>query len=109
VIAIVPVILAIALPVMKSARLNAGEVAVAREVQTIGQVEIQYQSQFGKYAATLSELGPPANGAAVGPSRANLIPASLASGEKNGYVFTLRLTQDGFAINRPPRTAPNYN
>jgi type II secretory pathway pseudopilin PulG len=113
VIAIVLMILAIALPVMKSARLNAGEPAVAREVQTIGQVEMQYQSQFGKYAATLSELGPPANGAAAGTSRANLIPAGFASGEsqsvrRHGLVVRFTLTPMVWCA-RIGATASNYS
>lgn len=73
---------------MMTARSNAAETVVIREVQTIHQAQIQYLSQFGKYASTLLELGPPANGAA-GPAAANLIPAILASGDKDGYVFTM--------------------
>ena len=65
--------------------LNTSEVAVMREVQTIHQAQVQYLSQFGRYATTLGELGP-GSGAAEGPRAARLIPASLASGEKNGYM-----------------------
>jgi hypothetical protein len=76
--------------------------AVVREVQTIGQSKIQYQAQFGRHAATLTELGPPANGAAAGPQAANLIPASLAPGEKND-LFALRAPPDGYAGNANPK------
>ena len=96
VLAIIAVILSIAIPNLISAHTNASETVVIREIQTIHQAQLQYLSQFGEYAATLAELGPPASGVA-GPHAAKLIPASLASGEKNGYVFTLAKTPSGFA------------
>ena len=66
-----------------NAHLNAVETVVMREMQTIQQAQTQYQSQFGDFASTLVELGPPATGN-MGPAAAKLIPASLASGEKDG-------------------------
>src|SRR6266478_1900642 len=102
VVAIVVIILAVAVPNMMTARANAAETVVIREIQTIQQAQIQYLSQFGKFASTLVELGPPASGAA-GPTAANIIPASLASGEKDGYVFTMIPTAAGFAVNANPK------
>ena len=58
VIAIILIILAIAVPNIQRARLQAAETVVIREVQTIGQAQTQYLSQYGKYATTLTELGP---------------------------------------------------
>ena len=57
--------------------------AVVQDPAYIQQAQTQYQSQFGDFAATLVELGPPATGN-MGPAAAKLIPASLASGEKDG-------------------------
>lgn len=102
VIAIILVLLAVAVPRIKEAHLNAVETIVVRELQTIGQSQIQYQSQFGKYASSLAELGPPITGLS-GPQAANLIPASLASGEKDGYLFSISLTPIGFNANANPR------
>ena len=102
VIAIILVILTVAIPNLMTARNNAAEVVVVREVQTIHQAQMQYMSQFGRYAATLAELGPPTSGTA-GPNAANLIPSSLASGEKDGYMFTLTITPAGYAVNANPR------
>jgi type IV pilus assembly protein PilA len=102
VIAIILVILAVAVPRIKEARLNAVETMVVREVQTLGQAQTQYQSQFGKFAASLVELGPPMSGTA-GPQAASLIPASLASGEKDGYLFVLALSPAGFSVNANPK------
>jgi len=96
-------LLAVAIPNAMNAHMNANETVVMREVQTIHQGQTQYQSQFGDYASTLAELGPPADGAA-GPAGAKLIPGSLASGEKDGYVFTLHRTPEGYAINANPKS-----
>ena len=102
VIAIILVIVTVAIPNLMIARNNAAEVVVVREVQTIHQAQMQYMSQFGRYAATLAELGPPTSGTG-GPNAANLIPSSLASGEKDGYMFTLTITPTGYAVNANPR------
>jgi len=103
VITIILIIVSIAIPVLKTAELNMKETAVIKEVQTIHHAETQYSSQFGKYAATLVELGPPVQGVS-GPQAAFLIPRSLAKGEKDGYVFLLALTESGYQINANPKT-----
>jgi type IV pilus assembly protein PilA len=102
VIAIILIIVSIAIPMLKNAELNMQETAVIKEVQTIHHAETQYASQFGKYAATLVELGPPAQGASS-PQAAFLLPRSLAKGEKNGYLFQLALTESGYQINANPK------
>ena len=102
VISIILIILAIAVPKLGNAKMNASEMAVIREIQTIHQAQTQYQSQFGRYATTLNELGPPTSGAA-GPQAADLIPSSLSSGEKDGYIFTLTATPQGYTVNVNPK------
>jgi type IV pilus assembly protein PilA len=91
---------------MSGDRINANEMFVLREIQTIDQAQTQYISQFGKYAATLRALGPPTSGA-PGPEAADLIPSSLASGEKDGYLFTLTTNPQGYTINANPKVYPN--
>jgi type IV pilus assembly protein PilA len=87
-------------------KMNANELVVIREIQTINQAQTQYISQFGKYASTLRALGPPTSGA-PGLEVADLIPSKLASGENDGYVFTLTTTQQGYTINANPRKYPD--
>src|SRR5947199_2563175 len=90
VIAIILIILSIALPQMSKSRMNAQEMSAIAEIRTINQAQVQYQSQFGQYATSLAQLGPPATaGAAEGPQAAGLIPSSLASSSASGYTFTL--------------------
>lgn len=105
--AIIAVILGVAIPLLQKARLNAEETMVVRELHTIGQAQTQYQSQFGKYATTLIELGPPVRGGVDGPQAAHLIPANLASGEKNGYVFSMTTSAGKFAIIAIPKAFGN--
>jgi type IV pilus assembly protein PilA len=102
VLAVIAIILSIAVPTLTSAHMGASETVVMREVQSIHQAQAQYYSQFGDYASTLAQLGPPATGVA-GPQGAKLLPASLASGEKDGYVFTMTKTPGGYAVNANPK------
>jgi type IV pilus assembly protein PilA len=102
VIAILLVVFAIMACETGHDQVNAGEMFVVREIQTINTAQAQYRSQFDKFAASLTELGPPASGR-VGPSAADLIPATLASGEKDGYTFSLTATPSGYSLNVNPR------
>jgi type IV pilus assembly protein PilA len=102
VIAIILIILTIAVPKLSVAQMNAREMAVVREIQTVNTAQAQYMSQFGKFAATMAELGPPSSGG-PGPAAADLIPGSLASGEKDGYTFTLAASPSGYTLNVNPK------
>jgi type IV pilus assembly protein PilA len=102
VIAIILIILTIAVPKMGVAQMNAREMAVVREIQTINTAQAQFMSQFGRFATSLTELGPPASGG-PGPSAADLIPGSLASGDKDGYTFVLAATPSGYSLNVNPK------
>lgn len=101
VIAIILVILAIALPQVNKSLMNANEMAAVKQIHTIQTGQTQYYSQFGKYAASLKELGPPAGGAA-GPAASDLIPGSLSSGTHSGYTFTVSGSAEGYAITANP-------
>ena len=64
-----------------------------RGVIAIHTAQTQYYSQFGKYAVALAELG---------PASADLISSELASGKKNGHIFSLRGTPNGYQITVKP-------
>jgi prepilin-type N-terminal cleavage/methylation domain-containing protein len=81
---------------------RAGEMAVVREIQTINAAQAQYMSEFGKFAASLAELGPPGGGGS-GASAGGLIPGTLASGDKDGYTFILAATPSGYTLNANPK------
>src|ERR1017187_8068454 len=97
VIAIILIIITIALPRFSSAQRYAKETAALGAIRTIHTMQVQYFSQYGKYATALSELGPPTSGSAS-PSAADLIDSTLAAGEKGGYKFALSANNGGYAI-----------
>src|ERR1700676_3565623 len=101
VIAIILIIAAIAVPKMNNQMQAAHEMAAIRQLTTIHQGETQYYSQFGRYAASLTELGPPASGAAT-PAASDLIPKVLADGKNSGYTFAVQPSPTGYAITAIP-------
>src|SRR6266545_4494789 len=101
VIAIILIIITIALPRLSRARMYSQETASIAAMRTIHTAQVQYYSQFGKYAATLAELGPPTSGAA-GPAAADMIGNDLAGGLKSGYKFTVTGNPGGYVINANP-------
>jgi len=103
VIAIILIILAIALPKLNQARMNAQETAAISQIETLHKAETMYYSQFGRYATSLAELGPPSGGGNASPTSADLIPATLSAGENTGYVFTVQGTPTGYAVTAVPK------
>jgi type IV pilus assembly protein PilA len=101
VIAIILVIVTIAVPQYNKQMMSAHETAAIQAIQTIHAVETQYYSQFGRYAVSLAELGPPASGA-EGPAAAGLISKDLAEGKKSGYIFTIAASPTGYAVSAVP-------
>ena len=101
VIAIILIIVTVALPKLNNARRYAQETAALKAIQTINTVQVQYNSTYGRFATSLAELGPPTSGTA-NASAADLISADLASGEKQGYKFTLAGTPTGYTISAVP-------
>jgi hypothetical protein len=71
----------------------AQETAALRDLQIVRTAQVQYNSQFGRYARSLTELG---------PSGSNLISASLAGGEMQGYKFTMTATAEGYSMQAVP-------
>jgi hypothetical protein len=62
-------------------------------ITILNTAEVEYFSDHGRFATSLQELG---------PSGANLIERDLASGEKDGYRFTMTATPSGYAISAVP-------
>ncbi len=102
VIAIILVIVTIAVPQYNKQMMSAHETAAIQAIRTIHAVQTQYYSQFGRYAASMAELGPPATGGAAGPAAADLISADFASGKKSGYIFAVAATPTGYQVTATP-------
>ena len=75
------------------ARDYAEETSALKTIQTLNTAQVQYNSQFGRFARSLTELG---------PSASNLISADLAAGEKYGFKFTLTGTPTGYTVAAAP-------
>ncbi len=102
VIAIILILAAIAIPNFSKQRMNANETAAIRQIRdTINPMQAQYYSQFGRFATTLAELGPPTSGP-EGPAAAGLIPKTLAEGKNTGYIFAITKTAVGYAVTAVP-------
>src|SRR5579871_5483985 len=101
VIAIILIILAVALPKLTKARTFAQEMAAQKAINTIHTAETQYYSQYGQYATSLVQLGPPTSGTASS-SGAELIDKELAAGEKGNFKFTLAPSQTGYTLTAVP-------
>jgi type IV pilus assembly protein PilA len=101
ILAIGGVVAAVLLPNVVKASTRAQEMGAILNVRSINTAQVQYYTEFGRYAKSLSELGPPSNGK-EGPASAGLIPADLASGTKGGYIFTLRASSTGYTVNANP-------
>src|SRR3954470_17822503 len=103
VIAIILIIITIAVPKFNQTQMYMRETAAVKAIQTIHQMEVQYQSQYGRFANSLAELGPP-QGGNPGPAPADLTGRDRSEGEKTGYTFTLTGGQGGYVINANPVT-----
>ena len=101
VIAIILIIITIAVPKYNRTQMYMRETAAIKAIQTIHTVQVQYQSQFGRFATSLTELGPPASGA-PGPAAADLIGNDLAGGVKQGYKFSVSAVPGGYNVNATP-------
>lgn len=101
VIAIILIIVTVAVPKLNNARRFASETAAIAAVKAIHEAEAQYFSTYGRYAASLTELGPPSSGQPTAAS-ADLIHEDLASGTKGGYKFAVQANASGYAINASP-------
>jgi hypothetical protein len=84
------------------------ENAAIAALRTIQTAQIQYYSQFGRYASSLRQLGERDKSGKSTPEAAGLLDAELASGVKNGYRFTLeRVGPAAYATKAAPTAFGN--
>lgn len=109
VIAIILIISAIAIPRIIGIRVMANEVAAIQACKTINTAQIQYFAQYGRYAATLVELGPAPGGGQPTPDAANLMDENLVDGIHLGYAFSMIGTPAGYSLNADPQSPDSGN
>ena len=98
---VIPVLISLAVPIFTRSRIYGRETAAIQAIKTINTAEIQYQSRFGRYAASLMERGPPASGT-PNAAAADLIGNDLANSEKQRYRFTVAPVHGGYVVNALP-------
>ncbi len=103
VIAIILIIAAIAMPKLTSARMFAYEMAAIRTLHTLNTAQTQYFSTYGRYATSLTELGPPTGGTNTSAAAADLVSSDLAQGNKSGYKFSMVGSPQGYTVNAEPQ------
>jgi type IV pilus assembly protein PilA len=91
VMAIIAILMLIAIPTVGALKKSANELSAKKSIQTIQQVEMQYESTYpaNGYACTLAALGGDPSAGAPSPTAAQLIQPDLSSGFKQGYIFTI--------------------
>ena len=87
VLALILIILAMAIPSMREAKINADEASAVQSIRAINQAEVQYEAAYGGFADSLAKLGG-ADPCSKSADTACLLDDSLAGGSKQGYSFT---------------------
>jgi hypothetical protein len=96
-IGIILVVLAVAAPNLTRDRKFAEEMVAVKAISIIQTEEARFHSQYGYYATSLRQLGPPTSGS-PGADGADLIDKELAAGEKGDFKFTLRPSPNGYIV-----------
>ncbi len=104
VIAIILIIITMAVPQYNKVQMYTRETAAIKAIQTVRDMQVQYQSQYGRFAKSLAELGPPTGGGAPSPASAGLIGSDLASGVKQGYRYVVSEKPGGYVVTATPET-----
>jgi type IV pilus assembly protein PilA len=90
VVSIIMIIAAMAVPNFLRARLAANEASAVSSCRTLNTAELTYFAYYQRgYTSTLAQLGPPASGPTT-TAAADLIDATLAAGQKSGYLFNYK-------------------
>jgi type IV pilus assembly protein PilA len=103
VVAIILIIMGIAIPNLMRSKMTANQAAAVGALKTVNTAAITYSATYGNgYPPTLAAMGPPPGGGSNATcDNANLIDSVLATGRRNGYIFTYA------GANPLPSPAPN--
>lgn len=111
-VAIIMIILAIAIPNLRTLRQHTNATAAEGNLKTLINMLNEYATQYPNigYPPTLQALGPPPNGGNPSASAANLIDEAMAKAStaaKQGYIYTYTPAQgtpcSGFTISAAPQ------
>jgi type IV pilus assembly protein PilA len=91
VMAVILIISLIAIPSMLNMMIQAHETSALASLRAIQAAEVQYQTNFPAYgfACSISALGGSSSSGPPTPQAAQMLQASLATGQKDGYTFNI--------------------
>lgn len=89
------ILIAIASPEITRDNYPRREMGAIGVIRTIHAAQVQYSSQYGRYATSLSELG---------PAGADLIDGELTSGRRYGFKFTMSGDGSYYVIHADPES-----
>jgi type IV pilus assembly protein PilA len=91
VMSVMLILMTLAVPQLLKLRKQGNETSAVQSVRTIGQAELQYNSQYpaNGFSCALATLGGDPNSGAPTPQSAQLVAPDLATGQKSGYTFAI--------------------
>ena len=90
-LAILLVLTVIIIPNLSGVKMQTNENAAMSSLKSIYQAEVAYETKYpvNGFACSLTTLGGDPKTLPPSPQKAELLPNTLASGHKNGYVYTI--------------------
>jgi type IV pilus assembly protein PilA len=91
VMSVMLILMTLAVPQLLKLRKQGNEISAVQSVRTIGQAQLQYNSQYpaNGFSCSLATLGGDPKSGAPTPQAAQLIAPDLSTGQKSGYTFAL--------------------
>jgi type IV pilus assembly protein PilA len=91
VMSVMLILMTLAVPQLLKLRKQGNEISAVQSVRTIGQAQLQYNSQYpaNGFSCSLATLGGDPKSGAPTPQSAQLVAPDLASGQKSGYTFAI--------------------
>jgi type IV pilus assembly protein PilA len=91
VMSVMLILMTLAVPQLLKLRKQGNETSAVQSVRTIGQAQLQYNSQFpaNGFSCSLATLGGDPKSGAPSAQAAQLLASDLASGQKSGYTFAI--------------------
>ena len=91
VMAVILILMLVAIPSLLNMTIQAHETSALASLRAIQSAEVQYQTNFpaNGYACTIGALGGNAGSGPPTPQAAQMLQSTLATGQKDGYTFTI--------------------
>lgn len=91
VISIILILMLLAIPTVTSMKITGNETSAKYSLQAINKAQVMFQTNYGAsgYACTLAALGGDPKQGNPSAASAQILPADLTTGTKDGYIFSI--------------------